>query len=73
MKNIKTYIINESNTPVEKYINDIIDILMHNKSAEPKELLELTIRSCASRKLTGFGANELKEYAKNILASTTTD
>ena len=73
MKNIKTYIINESNKPVEQHINDIIDILMHNKSTEPKELLELTIRSCASRKLTGFGADELKEYAKNILASTTTD
>lgn len=73
MKDIKTYIISESNTPKEKYINDIIDILMHSNSVEPKELLELTIRSCASRKLTGFGADELKEYAKNILSSTTSD
>ena len=73
MKDIKTYIINESNTPKEKYVNDIIDILMHSNSTEPKELLELVIRSCASRKLTGFGADELKEYAKNILSSTTSD
>lgn len=72
MKNIQNFIL-ESNAPKEKYVSDIIDILMHSNSASPQELLELVIRSCASQKLNGFGADELKEYAKNILLATTND
>lgn len=72
MKDIQNFIL-ESNAPKEKYVNDIIDILMNSNSAEPKDLLELVIRSCASRKLKGFGGDELKEYAKSILSATTND